>query len=179
MGSREHEMALAIDELSFALGIGPPKHEDDMLTLIIESGNSRIGEFLPPFILMAAGTMCLHGKGSIQQQYPLLGPALQIAAHRDREAEVAIEFLIYILQRGRYFHTIIDRETKSVRLSYIVVGVLTDNNNSYPIKRARVKGIEDETGWRKALARLILRAHELSEQFKVRFIKLRLQHLSP
>ena len=63
----EHQMFLAVDELSFALGVRSPEHEDQMLAFLIKRLDSCIGQFFPPLALMAAGFMRLYRQCSIEQ----------------------------------------------------------------------------------------------------------------
>ena len=75
----ENEMTLAVDILSFALGVTSPEHKDEVLTLLIEGSNGSIGEFLPPFVLMAAGTVCLDRECSVEEQDSLFCPMSEVA----------------------------------------------------------------------------------------------------
>jgi len=94
----EDKVVPAVDELSFALGIAAPEHIDDVLALLVECLNGGIGEFFPTMVLVAARAMGLYGEGGIEKEYALLGPMKQITGCRDRKLEVAMEFLIDILE---------------------------------------------------------------------------------
>ena len=75
----ENKMTLAVDELPLALGITTPEHKDEIFTLLIEGCDGSIGEFLPPFVLVAAGTVCLDRECSVEEQDSLFCPMSEVA----------------------------------------------------------------------------------------------------
>ena len=79
MGGLEDEVPAPVDELTFALGVGTPKHIDDVVAFAIECSDSRVGQFLPPFSLMTTGSVRFDSKGSIEQENALLCPASEVS----------------------------------------------------------------------------------------------------
>ena len=75
----ENEMTLAVDELPLALRVTAPKHEYEVLALLIEGGNGSIGEFFPSLVLMAAGTVFLDCECSVEEQDSLFCPMSEVA----------------------------------------------------------------------------------------------------
>ena len=86
-------MSVAVDECSFALGIGPPKNEYKMLFFFGENADGRICKCFPTAVLMRTGLVCTYCEGSIEQQYALLCPACQIAGSGGISANVIFYFL--------------------------------------------------------------------------------------
>lgn len=175
----EDEVTLAVDILPLALGITAPEHEDQIITLFVESSDGGIGEFLPAFVLMTAGAMRLYGKGGVEQQDSLFRPTGEVARCGYRLAEVAIEFLVDIIQRRRYRNPLADGEAEPLRLSEFVVRVLPDDNHANLVERADVEGTEYLCGRGETLPRAVRLTHKLREQPEVRFVELGLQDLPP
>ena len=69
-----------------------------------------------------------------------MGPAFQVPVWRRRDAEVIVEFLENVDEGGRRFDTERHREAKPVRLAWIVIGVLPDDDRLDFIDGAKVKG---------------------------------------
>ena len=63
----QHEVLASIDELSFALGVGPPEHKDDMFSFAVECRYRRIRQFFPSFSLMTAGFVGLDSESSVEE----------------------------------------------------------------------------------------------------------------
>lgn len=175
----EDEMTLAVDELPLALGITAPEHEDQIITLFVEGSDGGIGEFLPAFVLMAASAMRLYGKGGVEQQDTLFRPTGEVARCGYRLAEVAIEFLVDIIQRRRYRYPLADGKTEPLRLPEFMVRVLPDDDHADTVERTYIKGTEDLCGRRETLPRAVRLPHKLREQLEVRFVELGLQDLPP
>lgn len=172
-------MTATVDKLPFALGITAPKHKNDMLPMVIEYTDSRVGEFFPTFVLMTAWVVCFNGQCGIEEQDTLIRPTLEIPRRGYRLAQIAVNLLVDIHQRWWNRHTVIDRETESVRLTDIVVRVLPDDDNAHVVERTRVESIKNQTCRRKALMGLIGVAHKRGQQLEIRFVELGLQYLTP
>ena len=175
----ENKMALAVDELPLALRVTAPKHEYEVLALLIEGGNGSIGEFFPSLVLMAAGTVFLDCECSVEEQDSLFCPMSEVARCGNRFAKVAVEFLVDIIQRRWDRHAFADREAEPLRLPDFVIRVLPDNNYPYLVERAYIKRTEDLRSRRETLPCAICLAHKLREQLKIRFIEFGLQDATP
>ena len=123
--------------------------------------------------------MGTNGERCIKKQHALLSPTGKIARCRNFLAQISLYLFKDILERWRELYAVLYRETQSVGLSRLMIRVLTNDNNLNLIKRAQVKGIENQLTWRIAGCSLILLSHSSSELRKVRFIKLVLQILLP
>lgn len=75
-------MTATVDKLPFALGITAPEHKNDMLPMVIECTDSRVGEFFPTFVLMTAWVVCFNGQCGIEEQDTLIRPTLEIPPTR-------------------------------------------------------------------------------------------------
>lgn len=168
----KHQIMLLVDHIGFAAGITAPQHIHQVLAVLRQRLNSGIGKLLPPQLRVTVGLMSANGKRCIQQQHALLGPTGEIARCGDRCTKVGLNLLEDILQRGRKLDTVLNRETQSVCLSWLVIGVLTDNHHFHLVERTQVKGIKYQFAWGIARSSLILLSHSLSKLRKVRLFKL-------
>lgn len=71
------------------------------------------------------------GQYCVQKKYALLRPFLQAAVVRNIAAQVTVELFINVYQRRRNVYIFSYREAKTVGLSIVVVGILTQNNYFY------------------------------------------------
>ena len=123
--------------------------------------------------------MGTNGERCIQKKHALLSPTCKIARCRNFLTQISLYLFKDILERWWELYAVLYRETQSVGLSRLMIWVLSDDNNLNLIKRAQVKGIENQLTWRIASRSLILLSHSCSELRKVRLIKLVLQILLP
>ena len=93
----------AVDKCSLAYRIRAPKQKDDMFALIVECPYGGIGKFLPAFILVRPGLVCLYSQRGIEQQHALGGKVRQVAAPPlgVGHGKVAGHFFVDIDQRRR------------------------------------------------------------------------------
>ena len=148
----KHQVVLLVNHIRLRAGIAAPQHIHQVLAVLCQCLYSGIGKLLPTQRRVTVGLMSANGKRCIKQQHALLGPT--------------------ILQRGRKLDTVLNRETQSVCLSWLVIGVLTDNHYLYLVERTQVKGIKYQFAWGIARSSLILLSHSLSKLRKVRLFKL-------
>jgi hypothetical protein len=179
MDGLEHQMAGCVDEGGFLLGIAAPEEEDGVGAVSVDDGDNGIGELLLSVVGVGVGLPLSHGEGGVEQQHPLVCPALQVARGGNRCTQVTLYLFIYILQRWWHFHAVVDREAKAVGLSFFMIGVLAQDDHAHAVERATVKGIKNQTGRWITPTGPILLAHIVGEQLKVGFVKLGLQHTSP
>ena len=168
----KHQVVLLVNHIRLRAGIAAPQHIHQVLAVLCQCLYSGIGKLLPTQRRVTVGLMGTNRERSIQQQHALLGPTGDIARCGDRCTKVGLNLLEDILQRGRKLNTVLNRETQSVGLSWLVIGVLTDNHYLYLVERTQVKGIKYQFAWRIAGSSLILLSHSLSKLRKVRLFKL-------
>ena len=122
----EDIVAGAVDVLCLADGETAPKHENDAVASLGKSLDGGIGEQFPASVLVRPCLMGTHGECGVEQEDTLVGPADEIAAgERNVGAEVAIDFLNDIDQRGRDGNAGRHGETETGRLTGLMIGVLT------------------------------------------------------
>ena len=175
----EHEMALAVDELLLGARIAAPENEHEVLALGAERADGGIGELLPAVTLMTRRLMRTHRERCVQQEHALLSPARQVARRRDRLSEVELYLLEDVLKRRRKRHACRHREAQTLRLTRLVVRVLTDNHHLHRVERTEVEGVEDERTRRIARRCGIFLAHEVGELGEIGLLKLRSDMLAP
>lgn len=73
-------MLAAVDECFLGDGIAAPEEEDEAAATAGELADGGIGEEFPSMTLMTAGLVGTDGEGGVEEQYPLLGPAAEVAA---------------------------------------------------------------------------------------------------
>ena len=71
-------VVVGVDEFTLSYGITAPKKEDYATTTLGKSTDGGICELLPTVMLVATGQMGTNRKGSVEQQYPLLGPSAEV-----------------------------------------------------------------------------------------------------
>lgn len=98
MGRLEYQMLLAVNHLSFALGIAAPEQKHQMFSLFGQPPDGGIGELFPSPVLVRTGLMGPHRQRGVEQQYALFGPAAQAAAFRNGPAQIALDLLEDVLQ---------------------------------------------------------------------------------
>ena len=130
-----------------------------MFAMSSQSLNGSICKLLPTQCGVTIRLMGSYRQRSIQQQHALLCPTGQIARGGNRCTKIGLNLLEDILQRGRELDTILHGETQSVRLSWLMIRILSDNHHLHLIKRTQVEGIENQFTWRITGGRLILLSH--------------------
>src|SRR4051812_30151240 len=85
-----------------------------------------------------------HRKRGIEQQHPLLSPVRQVAVGRNRNADVFMQFLKYIHERGWGRNAFLYREAEPHRLSWPVIRVLSEDHHFYIGDRRLFKGVKDQ-----------------------------------
>ena len=98
MARNEDVVPVLIYESGLLPGITAPKQEYQPFPGCAKLCDHRVGKALPPFVLVAACLMGPHRKGGIEQQNPLPGPSLQVAATGVRRPGVCFNFLENINQ---------------------------------------------------------------------------------
>ena len=129
---------------------------------------------------MGASLALGHRQHRVEQQYALICPALQRAMGRYRLAQIALDFLEDILQRGGRPHTRRHRETQAMGLPRPVVGVLADDHHLDPAQRRAVQRVEDQRPRRiDLLASGLLGQQELTQLLHVGLFELVTEGLLP
>src|SRR3546814_6406790 len=118
-----------------------PQHEHGRRMAAVHLGHHRIGERLPPLVLVGCGKAHLHGQHVVEQQHPLLRPMLQKAVGGPGNAEVALKLLVDVNKAWRSEeHT---SELQSLmRNSYAVFCLKKKTKNKSSIQSAQSKHIK-------------------------------------
>ena len=82
----------------------------------------------------------------VQKKYALFCPFFQAAVVRNIAAQVTVELFINVYQRRRNVYIFSYREAKTVGLSIVVVGILTQNNYFYIVLRGVFESIKHILG---------------------------------
>src|SRR3989344_7029427 len=96
-----------------------------------------------------------------------------------RFAEIALNLLEDVPQRGWHDLTRINRESESVGLSCTVIRVLPEDDHLHFLKRAEIKGTKDILGCRIHCPLLVFLLNKLCELGKIGLRKLTLEVLLP
>lgn len=110
-----------------------------MLPLFCQFMNNCIGKCFPTSTLMRCRLVSLNRESGIQKQNSLLRPSSQISTSRNRDSQIALDLLENILKRRGKRNLIINRETKPMRLTRLVIGILPQNNDLYLVERASIE----------------------------------------
>ena len=179
MSCGEDAMPSGVNELCLATCVRAPKHEDNVALGSLQSAYDVVGELFPTATLMRAGLMRPHGERSVEQQNALPRPTFEVARRRNGRADVALYLLEYVDERRRDAHSVIDRETQSVRLASVVIRVLPEYDDFRRFERALVEGVEYQSGRRKYLTIGVLCAHEVGQSDEIVAVELGLQQFAP
>src|SRR3989338_4368248 len=150
----------AVYMCAFCFGVIAPEDENEILALLRELADDRIGKFFPALALMRACCSRTDSQRCVEEQYPLLGPALQIPCFIFHRPDVSRQFFEYILKRRRQRHALTHRKAQAVGLLGAMVRVLAEDDDLYFVERAKLKGAENVLGRRVYDCVLILPFHK-------------------
>ena len=125
---------------------------------------------------------CLVGtdrEDGIHRKYALAYPTIQIPGGRDRFPKIIVDLFEYIHQGAGNRHAIGYREADPVVLPRIWIGVLSQDNDFYLLKRACVKYMEYLGPGRKYVRLLIFVFDKCHQLLEIRLVKFFLQTFSP
>lgn len=179
MGRSQYQMAVAVDEGAFPLGVCSPEDEYQVFFLLGQHSDGSVGKGLPAVILVRSGLMGAYGQRSVQQEDALLCPAGQVAAGGHVGADVTFDFLENVDQRGRKGYAVVHRKAEAVGLSRAMVRVLPDDDHLYAVEGAEVEGIEYQPARRVDGAFGIFIPHEVGQCLEVFFVEFGLQAFLP
>ncbi|MCY1536697.1 hypothetical protein D9M68_721620 [compost metagenome] len=92
---------------------------------------------------------------------------------RNVDVQVALEFLVDVLQRRRRRHARLHREAQAVGLARTVVGILADDDHFHLLQRRGVQRIEDQRSRREDhLAGGLLLTQEIAQGLHVGLLEL-------
>ena len=130
MGGLEDEMTGTIDDLTLIFRIIPPQDEYKALAAGRELLYGRIGEPLPPLILMRAGARGADRERSIEEEHALVGPAREVAISALRRfADIRLDLFEDVSERRRYGYAMMHGEAQAVRLSQAMIGILAEDDD--------------------------------------------------
>ena len=136
-------MFVPVDERLFRARVPAPEDENDVFAPVADELYNAVGEPRPAAILVRVGAVRPHGECRIQKEHALLCPFRQIPAARDGTADVGVQFLEDIDERGRRLRSFAHGKAQSVRLSLVVIGVLSEQHDFHFIKRRQLETIEN------------------------------------
>ena len=71
----QYQVLPRINQLRFLAGIGAPEDEHNVLLLLRNLADNRVGKFFPAFFLVRGGLAGAHRERGIQEQHALLRPS--------------------------------------------------------------------------------------------------------
>lgn len=142
MSRTQDTVPSGIYQRSLLAGRSSPQHEYQALTFTAQRTDYRIREYLPSMPAMAESLMLPYTQAGVQQEHTLLGPSGKVTALWHGSTRFRLYLLEDILQRGRELHAVIHAEAQSVRLTGLMVRVLTKYYHPHLVKGRSVKGIE-------------------------------------
>ena len=84
----------------------------------------------------------------IGKQDSLLGPAFKVAVRRRVDAEIVMNFLENVDERGRGIDSVGYGETETVCLAWVVVRVLAEDDHLHLVDGAKVECCKNLGAWR-------------------------------
>lgn len=100
MRRAQHEMLALVHEGRLLLGIGTPEQKDDRVAFIVDGADDGVGEFFPALPLMRGGAGLFHRQHAVEQKHTLFRPAFQKTVTDRANAEIALQLLVDIDERG-------------------------------------------------------------------------------
>jgi len=150
-----------------------------MLFLSVDDADHSICEFFPTTSLMRTCLMLAHGEGGVEQKHTLLGPTGEVATGGNGGTSVVLYLLEDVEQRRGKRHSVVDRETQSMGLTWLMIGILSQKDYLQLLEWTEIEGIENQTGGRIALVLAILLPDERHKLSEVRLVELALQPSFP
>ena len=179
MDGLQNEILLRVGDGAFLLGVTAPEHVDDALPAHGDGADDGVGEGLPALSGVRGRFVGPHGEHRVEQQYALLGPAVEVARERHGYARVVGDLLENVLERRRKGYAVGHGETEAVGLSGSVVGVLPDDDHLQAVERAFVECAEDVAAARKNAVRGIFAAHEIDQSCEIGLLEFGSQQFLP
>ena len=139
----QYQMSLPVNFGTFFLCFAAPQHKHKMLSVLIELIYHRIGKLLPAFPAMRGRLSITHGQTAVQKQNTSLRPIFKIAMRWRRNAKIGVQFFENILQRWRFRHAVAYGKAEAMCLTRAMIGILTQNNHFYLVKRGQREGVEN------------------------------------
>src|SRR4051794_30191576 len=97
----DHHVAALVDELLLAPCVRAPEDEHDPFGLLVHCLDHRVGEGLPALALVGCGLVGADGERRVEEQDASTGPGLEAARAWRRIADVGLELLEDVHERGR------------------------------------------------------------------------------
>ena len=88
MRGSQHQVPGPVDDRTFFLGITAPEQEDQAFTPAVQFTDDPVREPFPALALVRPCLTVFDGQYRVQQQDPLVCPALQIAVRRPGNTQV-------------------------------------------------------------------------------------------
>ena len=144
VGGGEDEVPAAGGNQGLLLdGETAPEHEHEVFADLREPLDNGVGELLPTDAGVACGHVGAHSERCVQKQDSLLGPAFKVAVRRRVDAEIVMNFLENVDERGRGIDSVGYGETETVCLAWVVVRVLAEDDHFHLVYGAKIKRCEN------------------------------------
>jgi hypothetical protein len=165
-------MPKSIDEGSLHDRVGTPEDEYYPFSLLWESPDHHIGEYLPSLTFMWCRLPFSDCQDRIQKKYSLPCPVSQISLSAS-DTEITFEFFEDISEAWLRLRAMWHWERKSHRSSGSMIWILSEDHDSHIIERRRIERSEYILPFWEASSSSIFTFHELSQIRPVRLLELR------
>ena len=132
--------AARLNQLLLFLRIAAPEEKRLGRRLLGKRSDNPVCQNFPPFFRVASGRAFFDSQNRVQKQDALRRPAGKIAVSRDIASELKRDFLIDIPKRRRNPYSLLNREREALRLSLLVIRILSDDDHPH-----RVRGSERQS----------------------------------
>jgi hypothetical protein len=124
---------------ALALRMRAPEHEHHRARPFGHVADDGVGQYLPALARVAGGLALFHRERGVEQQHAVRAHLHQTAAGLRkggrRRAQVALQFLEDVAQRGRQRHAGRHRKRQPLGLAPAVVGVLPQDDHAHLVGR--------------------------------------------
>ncbi len=127
----------------FLDGETAPEHKHEIFADLREPLDNGVGELLPTDAGVACRHVGAHGERCVQKQDSLLGPTFKVAVRRRVDAEIVVNFLENVDERGRGIDSVRHGEAETMCLAWVVVRVLAEDDHFHLVDGAKIKRCEN------------------------------------
>ena len=129
-----------MDEGRFLLCMTAPQQKHLGLSVLTAQTDECIGIDFPTPLGMRCCRTILDRQTGVEQQNPLLGPAMQRSVFGHGQPQVSLQLLEHIAQAGWHPHARRDRKCKPVGLAWAVIWILPQNHHPHLCEIGQAQG---------------------------------------
>ena len=143
----ENEVLRWVNKGGFVLRVGAPQKINKIVAARGKRTNDGVSKSFPALALVRASHIrsARNGQGRIQKKYALIGPMRKISiAVLEALAIFGFELLVDVAQGRRQRDAMLNGEREPMRLVWIVIRILPEQDNFYLVDTRTIERLKDE-----------------------------------